>query len=659
MSSEAFINFTECFIEIHCEKMPIYEMRSVPNKLLALINEWLTNYQNTSSCTTKIAMTPYRLCICINRMPLELVRHSRKIKGPTIDAPTDILHKFAAKFDKTIEDLFQIDGYWFITENLGAEKIKDAISSLVEHILSDLDVSDRMSWGPEITWVRPVRRIVCIFDRSPLLFSIDKLNIKTSMESLFFIDGSDTFCADSYKSYLDWLRSKEIIVEREARIAFFLAKVNSLLADGECLNSKDLHFSAELVADRFESIFPYKCYYSENFNLPKRIKQYIIINEEKHLPIETEGESAVFAYANHALCDGGECFAADVSMALYNRLQEIHFHWSNSISKSPEEYVEMLKSYPLGHGIGTLYDQYLRLCSYLNSGSDAVKAAALYINFDLLMDISTQNPSLYGTASAEYVKIKGICTKGNIENILLQSVLPEADEDVPAEMISDAALLSLYRRLDSLIGLIRMKGEVPKGSSDPLGLRRQAFAILKLGFHIKSLPKISVLIKQIMNLYELNEISFPNDFYENLIEFFREKAMILMSKINKTYGEYFILQDINWQECNLLNDFLKSDYEDLFSQIKTTIKRIRGILKSDIGNGGEQTYIKHFNPLMDFIGKDIALSASYISNLCNHVNNALNDNKPIKELTKEKISQVLDSLDKVKCRLEEYCWTPD
>lgn len=642
--------FTECLIEFLCEKMPIAKMSALETNIEAIVQGWLANYVNIESCRIRILLSPYRLCICISKIPVTFVKQVQTVKGPKENISEDIKLKFAQKFAQSAKDLFLKDGFWCLHYSEKPEEPVVALHTLINIILSKAELPEKMFWSEKVGWIRPIRRIVCIFDGSPMIFNCSNIGIKTSVESLLFLNEADTFAFDSYASYISLLKSNNILIDAYERSNYVLQQINGVLKEKESIKSAQKDIILKDICSSSECPTVYRCSYNDVFNLPESLRNHIM-QKEGYILIMEEGKitNKFLTYSDCRFHDNGKNFIKWAERVVYNFLQEANYYWNKTMQIGPKEYLSLVKENPL---IAQQTDRILMWLERFYSDRVHLLTAAEFINIDLFMPICIENPDLTGIVTAEYIKHIDVYDP-QVGEILANSIYPKNDDEVPNGLNQDAAILSFIKNLDSIVQLVNIHG-LPKGSSDPLGIRRRVFAALRLGFHINNLPKMSTLLERIISFHRAQNTSIQNETYSNLMHFFREKMIVLLAKNNPQYAECFVFNDIAWTEKNRLLDFLANSPAALSKLIVSTKRRLVGIINTSFTQGGVAGYSKPIQSIMEFLNKDSCLSAKYIAELCNLIMNVLNHGTSIKDLQEDKIAEVQELFKVANRKIDEY-----
>ncbi len=167
------------------------------------------------------------------------------------------------------------------------------------------------------------------------------------------------------------------------------------------------------------------------------------------------------------------------------RLADARFFFEEDRTIKLADRVEKLTTVTFHQKLGTVHQKTTRIMA-LSAGiaemlgdpglRNTAHRAAELSKADLLTDMVGEFPTLQGIMGGEYARCDGepqdVCVA------VREQYLPRAMEgDLPRT--AAGKVLSLADRLDTVVAFFRV-GIVPTGSEDPLGLRRQASAIIRL-----------------------------------------------------------------------------------------------------------------------------------------------------------------------------------
>jgi glycyl-tRNA synthetase beta chain len=167
------------------------------------------------------------------------------------------------------------------------------------------------------------------------------------------------------------------------------------------------------------------------------------------------------------------------------RLADAQYFFNEDQKRKLADRLDDLKGVIFHKKLGTLYqksERMVALAPYVAEASDYVQdkescqRAALLSKADLTTGMVGEFPTLQGIMGSEYARHDGEADQ--VCQALGEQYLPRnPDDPIPSSELGQ--LLSLIDRIDTLAAFFHA-GVIPSGSEDPLGLRRQAFGLIRI-----------------------------------------------------------------------------------------------------------------------------------------------------------------------------------
>src|SRR5436190_7691780 len=106
-----------------------------------------------------------RLTLVAEGLPVAQADRSEERKGPRVGAPDQAIDGFLRSTGLSKADLVERDGVYFATLKKTGRPTSEIIAEVVEAIVRDFPWPKSMISGvSKLRWVRPLRRILCVFD---------------------------------------------------------------------------------------------------------------------------------------------------------------------------------------------------------------------------------------------------------------------------------------------------------------------------------------------------------------------------------------------------------------------------------------------------------------------------------------------------------------
>jgi glycyl-tRNA synthetase beta chain len=644
--------YAELFVEVMIEKIPPHAQEDAEDVLLGVIKEQLSLYNETEDATVKTIVSPNRICFVINNLPSEMQKKNNEIKGPEVGVTDEILEKFAQKHNKSVDELEKRahgkGEFWFAVKEYEAEPFNIALPELIQNVLNNMPWKEYMDWGPDLKWIRPARKIVAIFNGSPMIFRWEKANLDSLPYTNPSLTSEEELVFDSFASYKKRLSDRNIFIDYKERVSNIVNQVRSMLTTGEFLSNNSMHV-IEGIARLVESPIIHKITMLDDFNVPDPIAESVLVHHEQCIPV-MHGDSlshSFFKYSNYVLQDEGAIFISDVSHSVRARLKNAGYFWTKDCSLDLEDYVELLNKASFYENLGTYQNQtnrFIEMAEKFFHDCPNVKEAANWVNIDLAMETVFEIPELHGIVSGLYAETK-YQISSQVSKILKNLHYLE-EEDVDRE----ALLLGFIQNLDIIVGFIGI-GNMPKGSSDPFGIRRAASILVKIGLRVGSILKINDMIDHLIDIYQQQNIALDRATKENVISFIKDRLSMILREKSEKYGRFFVGKNISWDEIQKLQTFLEN--ADEFMALMPFYIRLSGITNNPIESEGQNNPPKEYLHLVQILQNK--KSKSRFTDIANACNDFFESSIKIKDLSQENIDKVLQSLNQIKNEFDDFC----
>ncbi|RLJ71014.1 glycyl-tRNA synthetase beta chain [Hydrogenivirga caldilitoris] len=233
------------------------------------------------------------------------------------------------------------------------------------------------------------------------------------------------------------------------------------------------------------------------------------------------------------------------------RLEDALFFYREDLRTPLEELVPALKNVLIHPKIGTVLEKVERLkriskelCRKLGCDKATerrVERAALLSKADLLTEMVKELDELQGYMGYVYALKHG--EDEEVAKALYEQYKPKGVEDTVPQTLT-GAILSLSDKIDDLISFFSA-GEIPKGSSDPFGLRRAAFGVFRIledkGWDI-DLREFFPLYPEVKNTEELER--FLAQRLESYLERYGYDIIRAVLKAESPFKPYSVMKKV-------------------------------------------------------------------------------------------------------------------
>jgi glycyl-tRNA synthetase beta chain len=486
----------ELLLELLSEEIPARMQLRAADDLKRLVVAGL-KAQGLASGQARAFVTPRRLTLVIEDLPLKSPGLSEERKGPRVNAPEAAIAGFVKSAGLTsiaqaqiVKDDKKGDFYVVRSETPG-RTAEEIVAKVVPSVAARFPWPKAMRWGSgKTTWVRPLHSIVCLLDGKVVPFAIEDIDSGNQTRGHRF-HGNEPFVVKGSGDYIKGLTAHKVILDAAERAALIgdqartLAKEHKLaLVEDEALLAENAGLTEwpTVLMGTFEEAFlsvPAEC-------LMLSMKQHQKCFALKH-PRSGKLVNKFLLVSNLLARDGGKEIIAGNEKVIRARLSDAKFFWEQDQKKPLDEMALALAGITFHEKLGSQKDRVERIAelAFQIAGSvDAVPAdarrAAQLAKTDLVSGMVGEFPELQGLMGRYYAEAAG--TKPEIARAIELHYKPRGPSDrVPKLEEGDAVAVAvaLADKLDTLVGFWAI-GEKPTGSGDPFQLRRAALGVIRI-----------------------------------------------------------------------------------------------------------------------------------------------------------------------------------
>jgi glycyl-tRNA synthetase beta chain len=431
---------------------------------------------------------PRRLTLVVEGLPVAQPDVSEEVKGPRVGAPDQAMDGFLRKTGLARETLVERDGVYFGHIHKSGRPTAEIIAELVEQIVRGFAWPKSMTWGTgKLRWVRPLQRILCVFNREIVPLEIDGSVAGDLSEGHRFMTETRVFRARDFDEYHEALAGHYVVLDVEERKQRILEGARTLcFARGlELVEDEGL---LEEVAGLAEWPTPILGDMDPAFlDLPPEVIRTSMRTHQKYFAVRRPGEAGLapnfLVVANIEAADGGREIALGNAKVLSSRLSDARFFWSEDVKAGFEPWLKKLNGVTFHAKLGTMAERVERIVALAREiaplvGADPDKAAeaARLAKADLASEMVGEFPELQGVMGGYYAREFGLDPE--IADAIRDHYRPQGPGDaVPTAPLSVA--VALADKLDTLVGFFAID-EKPTGSKDPYALRRAALGVIRI-----------------------------------------------------------------------------------------------------------------------------------------------------------------------------------
>ncbi len=594
-------NAGELVLEIGCEELPVWALRQALEHLQEKFPLFLQTH-HLSFSELKIQGTPRRLAILATGLPERQKDRTEWVTGPSWSVawdssgkPTKAAMGFAGRCGVPAESLQRIATAK--GEYLGYEKTvpgRDLGSLLAEALpdmLAGISFARPMHWSEDrFVFIRPVRWLLALFEGQPLSLKIADVQAGSETRGHRFL-GSPAQPVRNAEHYRQVLAENSVVLDMAERRAIILRQLQAKAAELEGRLREDRELLDEVCGlNEFPMVIA-GAIRREFLGLPEEVLITVMRKHQKYFCLEDDEGRLVpwFLAVTDSPGDPQDIIRRGHERVLEARLNDAAFFWKVDTEKALKDRLPMLDRCLFHLKLGSYLEKTRRIESIAMDLSSRwegpggeramVSQAARLMKADLATDMVKELTELQGVMGGIYARQEGM--PAAIWEAIYDQYLPRHLEDSsPRNKVG--ALLSLADRMDTLAGCFGV-GIIPRGSSDPYALRRQAQGVVKILWDHDLPFTVAQLTDAALAAVE-EKINRPTEeiradiglFFEQRIRYMLQQRGFSYDVVNAALAGGFepptetLLRTLALQQIRALPDFL---------DIAVAFKRVKNILK--------------------------------------------------------------------------------
>lgn len=476
----------QLLIEIFSEEIPARMQAGAARDLERMAGERLKAAGLTWEALTTYA-GPRRLTLVIDGLPTATPDREEELKGPKASAPPQALEGFLRKTGLTREQLVERDGVLFAQISSQGRATTEVVAETLDQVIRNFPWPKSMRWGTgTLRWVRPIKRIVALFDGAVVPFEIDGITSGDITEGHRFLGSGQPFAVRDFADYRQKLEREFVLLDAADRRLRILERAKAVCADKGLALVDDDGLLGE-VSGLAEWPTPILGDMDPQFlDLPPEVVRLSMKVHQKYFAVRDPARDGLAPHfvvvANVEASDGGKALAAGNSRVLSARLNDARFFWDEDQKVGFDAWNEKLKGVTFHAKLGTLAERVDRIAALareiaplVGANPDDAEKAARLAKADLASGMVGEFPELQGVMGGYYARAE----HGDaIADAIRDHYKPQGPGDtVPTAPLTVA--VALADKLDTLVGFFAID-EKPTGSKDPFALRRAALGFLHL-----------------------------------------------------------------------------------------------------------------------------------------------------------------------------------
>jgi len=585
---------SELLIELFSEEIPPKLQISSRNQLKKIFSEEFS-LVNLTYKDLEIYSTPTRLTIFVSSLPKKIKILSSEVKGPKLGVPGEVVENFAKSKSLRVEDLYEkkLDKGTFYFAKLKGKEIstEDELIKIIPKSLNRISWKKSMKWSDhDLSWGRPLRSILSIFDKKHLKFNYAHLETVNFTTIEYDADIKQKKVKD-FNEYLKILNQNNIILDDKKRVKFISEKIKSICKSKSCQELIDESLLSE-VSNLVDSPTIVLGKFDKNYlKLPKEVIKSTLQSHQRYFTLIDYKEriNNEFIIVSNKK-DTRKLIKLGNERVVEARLSDASFFWEKDKSLNLIKQINKLKKVSFYENLGSIYEktQRLRKMAYfisdqLDLNKEKVEVAASVSKSDLVSGIVGEFPELQGIMGKYFALSQGF--EEEVSRAISEHYLPiSITSPVSKKPISYA--LSIIDKLDTLVGFYLIN-EKPTSSKDPFALRRAAIGLLRTVIENNLTVRLRDLIDYSIKIYLDQGVKQTNDqVSKDLLIFFRErmKNILKEKKIRTDIVEASISSHLNdnflelYKKTSIMSKYIS---KDLGKNALYTYKRASNILEQE------------------------------------------------------------------------------
>lgn len=480
----------QLLLELFSEEIPARMQARAAEDLQRLVSDGL-KAAGLPFDAAKCFVTPRRLCLVADGLPLTQPDREEERKGPRVDAPEKAVQGFLSSTGMRLDQLQKRDTgkgefYFAVTASKG-QPSATLIPGIIEKTVREFPWPKSMRWGAGgLRWVRPLHSLLCLFDGAPLTFEIDGVRAGDTTRGHRFM-APDTIRVRNFDDYRAALEKAFVCLDAADRKARILQQATALAAaDGLELIPDEALLDEVAGLNEWPTALLGK--FDEAFlEVPPEVLRTAMRTHQKYFSLR--GKDGKFAprfivVANLLAADGGTKITEGNQRVLAARLSDAKFFWDQDCRETLENRLEGLKDMVFHARLGSVrekVDRNAALAGMLTQfipGADKAHAerAAKLAKCDLVTQMVGEFPELQGIMGRYYALADG--ERAEVAQAIRDHYSPAGPSDAcPSVPLSIA--VAMADKIDTLLQFWGID-EKPTGSKDPYALRRAALGVIRM-----------------------------------------------------------------------------------------------------------------------------------------------------------------------------------
>ncbi len=480
----------QLLLEILSEEIPARMQARAADDLKRLVCDGLKE-AGLEFDNARAFVTPRRLALVVEGLPVEQPDVSEERRGPQVGAPDKAVQGFLGSVGLTLDQCKTVEvkgkEYYLAVIEKKGQGTAEVLAEILPAALAALPWPKSMRWGAsETRWVRPLHSILCLFGRAVVPIAFAGIEAGAETQGHRFM-APDAFTASDFADYQAKLKKAKVILDAGERAEIIKTGAEKLAAAEGLVLRDDPALLAE-VSGLVEWPVPLMGEIDAEFmEVPPEVLTSSMRAHQKYFALETKDGALAphfITVANIETDDGGAAVTAGNERVLRARLSDARFFWDQDRKYPLLSRVAKLDEIVFHAKLGTLANKTRNmevlaaaLCEFIpGADADVAAKAARLSKADLTTGMVGEFPDLQGIIGRYYALNDG--ESSDVADAIAQHYSPAGPNDA-CPTAPTAVAVALADKIDSLVGFFAID-EKPTGSRDPFALRRAALGIIRI-----------------------------------------------------------------------------------------------------------------------------------------------------------------------------------
>lgn len=528
----------EFLLELFSEEIPARLQGSAADDLKRLALDRLKT-AGLAFSDARAFVTPRRLTLVIDGLPLSQPDTSEERKGPRADAPSAAVEGFLKSTGLTRDQIEVRDtdkgAVLFAVLKKQGRPTAEVLAEMIPDIIRNFPWPKSQRWGSgTLRWVRPLQSIVCLLDSAVVDFEVDGVKASNVTQGHRFLSKGRQSVA-GFADYKAKLSAAKVMLDPADRKAHILAGAKALAASAGYDLIEDQGLLDEVAGLVEWPVVLMGRIDDAYMDVPAEALMATMRANQKYFSLRDPKTGKLaprfVVVSNMEAADNGAAIVAGNERVLRARLSDAKFFWDLDRKTPLEARLPALNDIIFHAKLGTVGERVIRIEQLAGAladnipGCNAAKAkrAARLSKADLVSGMVGEFPELQGVMGRYYALDQAEDVA--VAEAIAEHYSPKGPSDAcPTAPVSVS--VALAEKIDTLVGFFAID-EKPTGSKDPYALRRAALGVIRLILENRLRVGLTEILERSAFLHGMSEVdAVSSPAVQDLLAFFADRLKV-------------------------------------------------------------------------------------------------------------------------------------